>query len=297
MRAGGGWSNYHAYIYADGVVTNLNSLIPSGSGLHLLYANGINNAGQIVGVAYDSRAFYHAYLLTPVAPGTPVVNIGDASVTEGHTGTRSASLTVTLSPASSQPITVTYGTANGSAAAGGDYQSASGILTFDPGQTTKVVSVLANGDRAGELDETFLVNLSLTSGGAVIADSQGVGTIVDDEPRVSIDSVSKNEGNSGTTQFVFTVSLSSASSAAVSLNFATANGSAKAVEDYDARSGVLAFNAGETSKTIAVGVKGDRKFEWQEVFYVNLSGATGAFIIQNWGMNIQGTGVVRNDDR
>ena len=57
------------------------------------------------------------------------------------------------------------------------------------------------------------------------------------------------------------------------------------------------FAAGETSKTAAVSVKGDRKVEGQEVFYVNLSGAAGAFIPQNWGVNIQGTGVVKNDDR
>jgi hypothetical protein len=73
---------------------------------------------------------------------------------------------------------------------------------------------------------------------------------------------------------------------------ATANGSAKSGEDYDARSGLLAFNAGETSKPAAVTVKGDRKFEGNEVFYVNLSGATGAFIADS-----QGVGVVRNDDR
>jgi probable HAF family extracellular repeat protein len=292
MRAAGGFSNYHAYIYAGGVVTNLNNLIPSGSGLHLAYANGINNAGQIVGVAFDSRAYYHAFLLTPVGPNTPVVNIGDASVIEGHTGTRSTSFTVTLSTASSQPVTVSYSTANGSAAAGSDYQSASGTVTFDAGQTTKTISVLVNGDRAGESNETFLVNLGQAVGGAAIADGQGVGTIVDDEPRISVNDVSQNEGNSGTRQFVFTVSLSPASDVAVSLDFATANGSAKAVEDYDARSGVLAFNAGETSKTIAVTVKGDRKSEGNEVFYLNLSGAVGAFIVDS-----QGVGVVRNDDR
>jgi hypothetical protein len=130
-------------------------------------------------------------------------------------------------------------------------------VTFDAGQTTKTISVLVNG--AGEPNETFLVNLgqAVPVGSAVIADGQGVGTIVADEPRVNINSVSKNEGNSGTTQFVFTVSLSPASNAAVSLNFATANGSAKSVDDYDARAGVLAFNAGETSKTVAVTVKGD----------------------------------------
>ena len=67
MRAGGAVSPHHAFIYADGVVTNLNSLIPAGTGLHLAYATGINNAGQIVGVAYDAQAHYHAFLLTPIA--------------------------------------------------------------------------------------------------------------------------------------------------------------------------------------------------------------------------------------
>jgi probable HAF family extracellular repeat protein len=292
MRAAGGVSRWHAYIYSDGVVRNLNSLIPPGSGLHLAYATGINNAGQIVGVAYDSRASYHAYLLTPVAAGTPVVNIGDASVAEGHAGTASASLTVTLSAASSQAVTVTYSTANGSATAGSDYQSASGTVTIAAGQTSTTISVPVNGDRTGEPNETFAVNLGQASGGAVIADGQGVGTILDDEPRVTINDVSKNEGDSGTTQFAFTVSLSPASDRAVSLNFATANGSAKAAEDYEARSGVLTFNAGETSKALVVIVKGDRKREGQEVFYVALSGASGAFLATS-----QGTGVVRNDDR
>ncbi len=149
----------------------------------------------------------------------------------------------------------------------------------------------------GELNETFNVNIGLKSGDAMLGDSQGTGTIVDDEPRVGINSVTKNEGNSGTTPFVFTVTLSSASTAAVSLNFATANGSAKSAEDYTATSGSLSFAAGETSKTVTVAVKGDRLRDGQEVFYVNLSGAVGAYIPQNWGVNIQGTGVVKNDDR
>ena len=78
MRAAGGFSKWHAYIYADGVVTNLNSLIPAGSGLHLTCGTAINNAGQIVGMAFDAQGRHHAYLLTPLTPGTPVVSIGDA---------------------------------------------------------------------------------------------------------------------------------------------------------------------------------------------------------------------------
>jgi probable HAF family extracellular repeat protein len=148
MRAPGGFSNYHAYVYKDGFATNLNSLIPSGSDLHLAYARAVNNAGQIAGTAFDSHGFYHAFLLTPVPPGTPLLTIGDASVVEENSGTKTATFTVTLSPASSQAVTVSYNTANATAASGSDYQSASGTLTFAAGQTARTISVLVNGDRA-----------------------------------------------------------------------------------------------------------------------------------------------------
>jgi probable HAF family extracellular repeat protein len=292
MKAGGGFSPWHAWIYKDGVVTNLNSLIPSGSGLHLRFADAINNKGQIVGVAFDAQGRHHAYLLTPVAEGTPLVDIGNASLTEGHSGTQSANLTLTLAPASSQTVTVTYTTANGNATAGTDYLADSGTVTFVPGQTTATISLLVNGDRVGEANETFLVNLSQPTGSAMVGDGQGVVTIVDDEPRVRINDVSRNEGHSHTTSFVFTVTLSPASDMSASVNFATADGSARVVEDYDARSGVLAFNPGETSKTIAVQVRGDKKSESEETFYVNLSAAQGALLAKG-----QGIGVIRNDDR
>ena len=292
MRAGGAVSPHHAFIYADGVVTNLNSLIPGGTGLHLAYATGINNAGQIVGVAYDAQAHYHAFLLTPIATGTAVINSGDASVTEGHSGTSSVNFAVTLSATVSEPVTLAYSTSNGTATAGGDYQSASGTVTFAAGETSKTIPVLVNGDQVGEANETFSVNLSLVEGNAVLADSQMTATIVDDEPRVRINGVSKNEGNNGTTSFVFTVTLSVASSASVSVNFATADSSARAPDDYEARSGALDFAPGTTSRTITINVNGDRARESEEVFSVNLSGATGA-VIQSG----PGTGVVRNDDR
>jgi probable HAF family extracellular repeat protein len=183
MRAGGGISPWHAFIYADGVVTDLNTRILSGSGLHLLYAYGINNAGQIVGVAYDSRASYHAFLLTPVASGTSGVSINDASVTEGDTGTRAMSFTVSLSSAASGTITVSYATGNNTATAGVDYKSTSGTVTFNQGQTSATIQVAVIGDRTSEPNETFVVNLTGVTGNALISDPQGVGSIVDDEKK------------------------------------------------------------------------------------------------------------------
>ena len=55
MRAAGGFSKWHAWVHVDGTVTNLNSLIPAGTGLHIAYANAINNAGQIAATAFDAQ--------------------------------------------------------------------------------------------------------------------------------------------------------------------------------------------------------------------------------------------------
>jgi hypothetical protein len=152
--------------------------------------------------------------------------------------------------------------------------------------------VVINGDRTGEPSETVAVSLGQASGGAVVGDGQGAVTIVDDEPRMGITDVGKNEGNGGNSSFTFVVTLSSAYDVAVSVNFTTADGSATAGEDYVARAGTLTFNPGETSNTIVVNVTGDRKLEELEVFYVNLSGGSGAFVADN-----QAYGYVRNDDK
>jgi probable HAF family extracellular repeat protein len=284
-----GWSAGRAYLYEGGAVTDLNTLIPAGSGLTLYAATGINNAGQIVGYARGGNRF-HAFLLTPVEEGTPTVSIGDVTVTEGNAGTTNAIFTVTLSAPASGPVTVHFATGNGTATAGADYTAQSGTLTFAPGQTTATVTVAVHGDVTAEPNETFRGSLSQPAG-AVLADSQGVGTIVDDEPRLSISNVARLEGRSGTTLFVFTVTLSAASSVPVTVNYATANGSARSTEDYTAQSGTLTFEPGQTSKTISIVVKGDRKRESSETFFVNLSGAFGALILDG-----QGFGTILNDD-
>jgi hypothetical protein len=78
----------------------------------------------------------------------------------------------------------------------------------------------------------------------------------------------------------------------VSVNFATTDVSAKSGEDYESRSCTLTSSPGDTSKAILIDVLGDRKFEGQGVFYVNLSGATGALVVDS-----QGSGIITNDDR
>ncbi len=121
----------------------------------------------------------------------------------------------------------------------------------------------------------------------------GTGTIVDDDPSpsLSIGDVSVTEGDSGRTQALFTASLSTPSGRTVTVDYATANGSAMAGNDYTAASGTLSFAPGETTKSINVWVTGDAAVEADETFRVDLSNATDATIADG-----QGTGTIRNDD-
>jgi uncharacterized spore protein YtfJ len=110
----------------------------------------------------------------------PTLSISDVSVTEGNSGTSTASFTVSLSAAAAGAVTANYATADGTATAGTDYVAGSGTLNFAAGQITKTVDVTINGDTAVEPNETFLVNLS-SAGGATIADAQGQGTLTNDD--------------------------------------------------------------------------------------------------------------------
>jgi hypothetical protein len=223
----------------------------------------------------------------------PSIVISDAAtVVEGNSGTVNAVFTVTIL-GDHGAVSVNYATANNTAAAGADYTSTSGTLTFGAGESSQTFSVPVNGDTLDEYDEQFFVNLSNAVGG-VITDSQAVGTIQDDDaaPLVTISDVSKNEGNRNNTSFVFTVSLSEASGKYVYVNFATANGTATTGDnDYFANSGTVYFAPGQTTATITILVRGDKTKEANETFAVNLTGATDGTISDS-----QGVGTIVNDD-
>jgi hypothetical protein len=222
----------------------------------------------------------------------PGLRIGEATVTEGNSGAVGAVFTVTLSAASTQTVTVQFMTANGTAVAGSDFQSTAGTLTFAPGETSKTIAVPVIGDRLGEPNETYFVNLSSPTN-AVIADGQTTGAIVDDEPRISIGDVSRSEGGRGqTTLFTFTVTLSAAYDQPVTMSFRTVNGTAGAGSDYIANSGTLTFAPGQTTKTITIEVKGDDKREANETFYLDLFGNSSNSLFTK----SRGIGTILNDD-
>ena len=108
---------------------------------------------------------------------------------------------------------------------------------------------------------------------------------------ISIDDTSVAEGNSGTTNATFTVSLSKASAQAVTVSYATAEGTATAGTDYQSSSGTLTFAPGQTTQSVSVQVNGENVYEDDETFFVNLSNATNATI-----SDTQGIGTINNDD-
>ena len=109
------------------------------------------------------------------------LSIADVSITEGNSGSKSLTFTVRLSKTDRQrTISCAFSTADGTATAGSDYSPVSGTVSIAAGRSSTTVSVPITGDTTVELDETFSVNLS-SPVNAVIADSQAIGTIVNDD--------------------------------------------------------------------------------------------------------------------
>ncbi|HVJ66649.1 MAG TPA: Calx-beta domain-containing protein [Caulifigura sp.] len=197
-----------------------------------------------------------------------VFTVSNAEIVEGNEGQQQVAVVVSLTSPHGNAVTVDYRSLGGTATEGTDYTAVSGKLSFTKDQSSKTILVNVRGDRTAEPDEQFSIVLS-NAKGAKIQDGTGVVTIR--EPRISITDVWDNEGNSGTTPFKFTISLSAASDLPVTVNYATADGSAIAGSDYTGLSGAYTFTPGETSKDIYVDVTGDRAVESNETFVVNLT--------------------------
>jgi hypothetical protein len=191
-------------------------------------------------------------------------------VTEGDTGTKALSFTVSLSAASSNTVTVQFTTANGTATGGAscaigvDYLTGTGGVSFAPSETSKSISATICGDAVVEGNETLLVNLSSPTN-ATILDGQATGTITDDDQAGSI-------GFSA-------AAISVPESAGTITVTVQRNGTATAGQDYTAAAGTLSFGVGETTKTIPIPILTDSLTEAPETFIVTLSSPTGGATI------------------
>ena len=222
----------------------------------------------------------------------PILSVIGTSVNEGNSGNTNTVVTVNLSIAIGQTVTVLYQTFSMTATVGLDFQPVSGMLTFAPGVTSQTVSVPIIGDTIDEPDETFRVGLfNAVNAGIAVSSNPPVVLIIDDDPApaISVNDVGVIEGTSGTTNAVFTIYLSSQSSKGVSINYATADGTATAGADYQSASGTIVFAVGETSRTVTVLVNGDTADEPLETFFLNLTSPLNATVADAQGLATIGT--------
>src|SRR6185436_20088597 len=170
-----------------------------------------------------------------------------------------ADLAVSLSAASTLPITVNYAATGGTATGGGiDYTLTSGTLTFNPGDTSKSIAIAITNDALNEGDETIQVTLSGPANSTLGAISVPTFTILDDDsaPSVAFAS-SSSSGSESVSAANLAVILSTPSSLPITVNYTTGGTATGGGIDYTLTSGTLTFNPGDTSKTIAIAITND----------------------------------------
>ena len=234
------------------------------------------------------------------------LSINDVSMAEGISGTTAYTFTVTLSGNPTSNVTVTLNTANGTinpaTTADNDYLPINNqVLTFVPnGPLTKTVTVFVTGDTRFERNETFIANLSSPTG-ATLTDSQGLGTIQNDDAAPSLTfgaSNSVQEGNvtADDRKVPFTITLSAVSGVNVTGTINTTSGTATEGTDFASADGVaFTIPAGQTQATILVSVIEDTVVEADEQFSITAT-VTDPSTVSNSNGLASGTGTILNDD-
>jgi hypothetical protein len=232
--------------------------------------------------------------VTPPTPPAPVtISIGDVMLAEGNSGSTMFAFPVTLSAPTDHAVSVGFSTGDGTATtANGDYLPVAGEVVIPAGAAGQWIMVEVNGDVYNEDDETFNVILGSVNG-ATIQKGAASALILNDDavPSLTIGNASLPEGNNGMANMTFTVTLSALSGKPVTVNYATAGGSALAPSDYTETSGSLSFAPGTATKTIDVPILGNKVDTANKTFVLNLSSPSNATL-----GTAQAVGTIIDDD-
>jgi hypothetical protein len=228
----------------------------------------------------------------------PAFSIDDVTHNEGDAGTTAYVFTITKTGNTALDAGVNFQTADNTATAGSDYQSQTGTLTFLPADATRTVTVLVNGDTNVESDETFSLNLSGAIN-ATISDSQGVGTITNDDTSVSVAVSPSSVSEDGATNLVYTFTRNGITTGALTVNF-TVGGTATFNSDYtqsgaasfSTTSGTVTFATGSATAAVTVDPTTDVTVESNETVILTVTSGTG----YNVATPSAATGTITNDD-
>ncbi|MFM8475053.1 MAG: Calx-beta domain-containing protein, partial [Planctomycetaceae bacterium] len=182
-----------------------------------------------------------------------------------------------------------------------DYSLSDLIIVIPAGQQQGSATLTISDDDLVELAETAVISLINPTGGLLIDAVDGTQSLLvadNDQAQLSIDDVAIAEGDNGTAQLVFTVTLDAAVDVPVTVDYEVAAGTAVAGSDYAATPGTLSFAANGTvpqPQQIAITVNGDRIVELDETLFANLLNLNAG------GRNVtiadsQGLGTILADD-
>ncbi len=309
-------SGAHAADAAD-----FGGVLPTGS---LILAAGETSTTVTVLVAGDTHVEHDEGFFVALSKATSglVVGTGSANGTilsddrsvvsitaaaaarpEGHSATTAFTFTVSLDQAATTSQSVDWAV-TGFGAHAADAADLNGSLpsksvTFDPGETTKTITIDVSGDPIVEQDETFEIVLSNATSKLVLGTATATGTIVNDDATVSIValSASKAESDSGMAELAFEVKLVGDSTVPHSVSYAVSGSGEHPADAADFAGGAfpvgtLTFGIGETSRTVLINVAGDTSFEPDESFAIDLSTPTSGLTIATGSSK----GTILNDD-
>lgn len=236
-----------------------------------------------------------------------VLSVDDVTISEGDLGVQQLLFTVTLDSDVDQGFTVdaqttgSEATPAATATANSDFTPTGTSLVFNgvAGESYDV-AVNISGDQTVELNENFFLTLSnlVASGRSITLDSPAEATLInDDAASISISDATIVEGNSGTQQIVFELTLDQAVDVPVTVGYSTQNGTATAGLDYQQASGNVTFSGSANEmQAISIDVLSEILVESDEQFLVNLLSTAAA------GRNVSlldssAVGSILNDDQ
>ncbi|WP_083468781.1 Calx-beta domain-containing protein [Nostoc piscinale] len=255
------------------------------AGTYYLAIDGVGK-GDPLSTGYTDYGSLGQYFISGTIINNPTVSLALSSSSVNEDGSSNLVYTFTRSGSTTNALTVNY-SVGGTAIFNSDYSQlgatsftpTTGTITFAAGANTATLTIDPTADTTFETNETVVLTLAVGSGYTINTTTPITGTIVNDDlqPKINLSaSQTVVEGNTNPQTVTYNVTLSNASSQTITVQYATANGSAIAGSDYTATTGTLTFNPGVTSQVINIPILNDSVNEANKTLILSLKSPTNA---------------------